>query len=54
MTSPYDIQDRSHANTDGEWIDAADRDEERAERDFEIEQEDKRQEEMKWKSISKI
>ncbi len=42
MTDTSSIQDRSHANDAGDWIDAADREEERAERDAEIEAEDRR------------
>ncbi len=44
MTDTSTIQDRSHANPDGNRIDRADRDEERAERDFEIAAEDARRE----------
>lgn len=42
MTDPYTIWDRSHVNPDGDWIDRADRDEARAERDYLIALEDKR------------
>ncbi len=44
MTDPYDIEDRSHHNTDGDWIDAADREEARAQLDAAIEAEDRRRE----------
>ncbi len=44
MIDTSTIWDQSHANPDGARIDAADRDEERAERDAEIEAEDARRE----------